>query len=191
MRSFRALETRSAVLIYGGLILLSVISDWFYRGNPIGAWQAFGSPRHFSSWIFAFTFLGIYTVVMIFTTSFTRWGLEIERVLQQVLSPLSYFQILMLAIVSGVVEEWFFRGVLLPHFGLFISSVAFALMHFLPGGKLWTWSVCSFFTGLALGLIFQSSQSLFLVAMIHTGINLFVLLKINQSAHRAATSSGF
>lgn len=191
MRSFRALETRSALFVYTTLIILSALSDWIYRGSPWGSWDVFGWPQSFSSYFWALVLWGFYCMMTLGVTSFTRWGTEVERVLQQVLSPLSYFQILLLAVVSGFIEEWFFRGVLLSHFGLVISSLSFALMHFLPGGKLWTWSLICFFAGLGLGILFQSSQSLILVAIVHSAINTFVLLKINQSAHRAATSSSF
>ena len=184
MEKNRVIETRSLLLVYGGLTLVCLIWEYFSRGNPIWSWMNWDIPS-FISLLLSLAFVVLYLIGAILLPRFFMWARELEKIFRQILSPLSYFQILMLALLSGFVEEWFFRGILLTHFGLMISSIAFGLGHFIPSAKLWLWSIWTFFIGIILGLIFQSSESLLLVVLIHSLTNGVLLVFINKTGHKS------
>lgn len=186
MSEYRALDSTSVFLVYGALLLLSVVGDWHYGGSFLASWQD-AQPLPTGAILAAAIFVVVTIVASTLITSLFSWGAEIERVFQQILTPLSYLQILMLSIVSGFIEEWFFRGFLLSYFGLILSSIVFGLAHFLPARRIWRWSVWAFVAGLMLGWMQMKFQNLYLTAATHAAINFFLLLKLNLKAHRFVT----
>ncbi|MBX9691725.1 MAG: CPBP family intramembrane metalloprotease, partial [Cyanobacteria bacterium] len=67
-----------------------------------------------------------------------EWLAAMDELVETTLRPLfagsSPFDILLIAASSGFCEEVFFRGVLQCQFGIVVSSIVFALLHF-PGKK--------------------------------------------------------
>ncbi len=180
MGNFRALEMKSLAWVYGVLVFVCLLADLIYRGNPLAAW----TQSHLPS--FLFVVIGISLILLNIVASwlmvhFFRWGVELESILRQILTPLSFLQILLLASISGLVEEWFFRGILQNHFGIIMSSLLFGLAHLLPTPRVWIWSLWCFVVGIIFGVIYKASGSLLLVAMIHAGINAIQLMKLNWS----------
>jgi membrane protease YdiL (CAAX protease family) len=186
MSEYRALDSASVFLVYGAILLLSLMGDWMYGGSFVASWTS-AQPLPTGAVLAALIFVVVAIVAATLLTSLFAWGAEIERVFQQILTPLSYFQILVLSLVSGFLEEWFFRGILLSYFGLIISSVVFGLAHFLPARKIWRWSLWAFAAGLVLGWMQMKFQNLWLTAMTHSAVNFFLLMKINLKAHRFVT----
>jgi membrane protease YdiL (CAAX protease family) len=186
MQKERALEIRSLGVVYGSLILVSCVADFFSHRQLLWSWthSDLTHPRYI---VFGIFFAFFYVTVALVSARLFRWGAELEKIFSQVLTPLSYFQIIQLAILSGLVEEWFFRGILLNHFGVMISSITFGLAHFLPGRAIWRWSFISFFAGLILGALYYYSGSLWLVAVVHMTINGVLLFKLNQAHMNSPT----
>jgi membrane protease YdiL (CAAX protease family) len=184
MEKHRALETKSLVIVYGGLSLLCLIWEYFSRDNMLWSWLESKSPEpHYI--IFSIFFVALYIAFATGLPKMFPWARELEKVFRQVLTPLSYFQIFYLAILSGFIEEWFFRGILLNQFGLVLSSIIFGLAHLIPVPKLWLWSLWTFAIGALLGAIYRGSDSLVLVALIHTIINGVLLMFLNRTAQKA------
>jgi membrane protease YdiL (CAAX protease family) len=184
MKKERALEIKSLLLVYGALIILSGGLDYFSHRHPLWAWR----ESHLSQAFFVVVgilFVVFYIGIATLSGRIFRWAAELEKLFAQVLTPLSYLHIVVLALLSGFVEEWFFRGVLLNHFGLMISSIVFGLAHFLPDRMLWRWSIISFIAGLILGMLYISSHSLWLVATLHATINGVLLFKLNHERDQA------
>jgi membrane protease YdiL (CAAX protease family) len=185
----RALEIPSMFWVYGTLISVAMIFDYLTYHHPFGSWKVSHLPS-FSMQIGGAIFVVVYIVLTSLATRIFKWANELEKVFRQILSPFSDLQIILLALLSGFAEEWFFRGVVLSHLGLMISSILFGLCHLIPAPRLWAWSVIGFLMGIVLGWTFQHTQSLWLVAGIHTGINGILLWKLNRSGHqRPALSS--
>ena len=186
MSEYRALDSGSVFLVYSSLLVLSVLGDWFYGGSIIASWtaaQALPTGAILAASIFVLVYMATATLL----SSLFAWGAEMERIFQTMLTPLSYFQILVLSLLSGFIEEWFFRGVLLSYFGLIVSSVVFGLAHLIPARRVWRWSIWSFGAGLVLGWMQLKFQNLWLTALTHSAINFLLLLKLNLSAHRFVT----
>lgn len=175
----KPLELRLVFLGYLALAMLAMIWDFFSRGHALQAWRIDQAP---SFWML---FLGSLLVFLSLGLSWVMslrfvWAQKLEKIFAQLLTPLSYFQILVISFLSGFVEEWFFRGILYSHFGLILSSILFGLCHLIPAPKLWVWSVWAFAAGLIFGKIYEWTDSLLLCALIHTAINASSLILLNQ-----------
>jgi membrane protease YdiL (CAAX protease family) len=101
----------------------------------------------------------------------TRAGAELARELARLLGHLSVAQCLLLAAVSGVAEEAFFRGALQPRIGLVPAALLFGAAHFVPRRELAPWVVFAVAAGLLLGLLFASTGNLVAPVVAHALIN--------------------
>lgn len=78
---------------------------------------------------------------------------------------------LVLAGVSGVAEEAFFRGALQPRIGLVAASLLFGLAHFVPRRALLPWPVFGVAAGLCFGALFDATGNLVAPAVAHACVN--------------------
>jgi hypothetical protein len=101
----------------------------------------------------------------------TRAGDALARALADTLGPLAPAQCALLAGLSGVAEEAFFRGVLQPWLGLAAASLLFGLAHFVPRRDLLPWSVFAVAAGFLLGMLFESTGNLVAPVTAHATIN--------------------
>ena len=101
----------------------------------------------------------------------TRWGAALARRLGGLLGALSLRDCWLLAALSGVAEEAFFRGALQPRVGLLAASAIFALAHFAPQRELLPWTAFSLLAGLALGGLFAATGNLLAPVVAHALIN--------------------
>jgi hypothetical protein len=111
----------------------------------------------------------------------------LKNVWDDVLAPLgkslSLGEILLLAGLSGISEEVFFRGVLQQEIGILAASLLFGLLHPINASYVaWAASV-----GLAFGTLYRATGSLVAPVLCHGGYNLAVLLYLrywHQVEHR-------
>jgi membrane protease YdiL (CAAX protease family) len=101
---------------------------------------------------------------------------EMKGVWDDLLTPfgksLTLAEISVLALLSGISEEIFFRGAVQGEFGIVAASVLFGLLHPLNVSYvIWASSV-----GLAFGLLYQLTGSLLPPIICHGGYNLAALL---------------
>ena len=107
-----------------------------------------------------------------------RWAAELEEEFRFLLAPISAPGAFMLAVSSGIAEETFFRAVMQPAFGLWVTSLAFGLLHYPMNRRLIPWAIIAIVMGFAFGIIYQTTGSLFAVALAHGLINFFELRSI-------------
>ncbi len=100
----------------------------------------------------------------------------LDDLILHVIKPID---ILPIAILSGIGEELFFRGVLQDSLGLLPSNIIFALLHF-PGRQFWVYSLWTLFAGLFLGNIYAYTHNLFIVIIAHIMNNLLALILWNK-----------
>lgn len=79
--------------------------------------------------------------------------------------------LLVLGIASGVTEELFFRGLLVPFLGLILSSLAFGGLHQLRGRAGIVWTIWAGIMGFVFGGLFLATGSLLGPIVAHTAIN--------------------
>ena len=119
-----------------------------------------------------------------------RWARELDQEFRIILSPMTLGGALVLAVGSGIAEETFFRGVMQPVFGLYVTSLAFGLLHYPMNRRLIPWTVIAIVMGFTLGLVYQTTDSLFAVAFAHGLINFFELADIARGDKTGGRGSG-
>jgi len=184
VRSIKPLEMRVVFLVYALLGGTAAIWDWSSRGDPFWVWKNSALP---SFKVLLTAVVGVF-IYWISVRVLSRWSESIrslESLFSQLLSPISYLQIFLVSSVTAFVEEWFFRGILVDHFGLILSSIVFALCHLIPAPRLWMWSIWSFLAAVILGSIYQDTHSLYVPLLIHFLINFLSLIFINWRAYQA------
>ena len=112
---------------------------------------------------------------------------SMRRVWHEVLRPFSATlttrDVLVIAALSGLTEELFFRGVLLPETGLAVSSLCFGALHALtPAYFAWATAV-----GAGFGALTLAGDSLVTPIVAHATYNLGALLLLRRSALRDAS----
>lgn len=115
-----------------------------------------------------------------------------RRVWVEVLLPFSRTldarDVVVIALLSGVTEELFFRGVLLPELGLVASSLCFGALHALCG-VYFAWATL---VGAAFGALALTTGSLVPAMVAHATYNcgaLFILRRAATEARPAATGA--
>ncbi|MEE2678256.1 MAG: CPBP family intramembrane glutamic endopeptidase [Myxococcota bacterium] len=139
-------------------------SPWF--ASP-GAMQRGVVPLDFAVGLVA----GVLVIAVSAALAQTRWGRALSEALGSLLGPLRWRDCLVLALLSGVAEEAFFRGALQPEVGLFAASVIFGLAHLVPRRELAPWCLFSFAAGLLLGLLFDRTGNLVAPVVAHFVVN--------------------
>ncbi len=93
-------------------------------------------------------------------------------------------ELLLLAGASALGEEILFRGAMLVAWGLWVSSIVFALLHIPPRRELWPWTASSLVLGLGLGALTLATGNLGAAVAAHFVINLLNLAYITRKRPR-------
>ena len=104
----------------------------------------------------------------------TEWlprGDEAARSLARSLGPLSTADARLLAVASGLAEEAFFRGALLPWVGLWGAALLFGALHFVPERAFWPWTAFAVVAGVAFGGHFLFTGHLLAPVTAHVLVN--------------------
>jgi membrane protease YdiL (CAAX protease family) len=139
--------------------------------NPFKGWQV--NPESIMLGLGASLALLLISFIIAFTYEPFRKSLEALDSL--ILGKIKTADIIPIALLSGLGEEVFFRGILQEETGILFTSVCFALMHF-PGKQYWIYSLWALFASLFLGNIYDYTHNLFIVIMAHVLNNLLALL---------------
>jgi membrane protease YdiL (CAAX protease family) len=115
-------------------------------------------------------------------------GARLADALGAVLGRLSIPECLLLAAISGVAEEAFFRGLLQPFVGLLAASLIFGLAHFVPRRDLAPWALFAVIAGFVLGALFELTGNLVAPVVAHATINAVNLRLLSQRAVGRATA---
>jgi len=108
------------------------------------------------------------------------WAQQLEQEFAKLLVPMRLWEIAAVGLLSGVVEEAFFRGALQPVVGLIPASLIFGLAHLVPRHPLWNWSLYASFAGFLLGCLFELTHQLWPVMAAHALTNFVLILILNR-----------
>ncbi|MCD6310697.1 MAG: CPBP family intramembrane metalloprotease [Candidatus Eremiobacteraeota bacterium] len=111
--------------------------------------------------------------------SFTYARYMIEELLRPLFTGLPIFFALGLAIISGICEESFFRGILQQETGIWFSNIIFGLLH-TGSRKLWLGGLWAGLVGVLLGYIYAVTGDLGLVILIHAGNNFIAIIYLGK-----------
>jgi membrane protease YdiL (CAAX protease family) len=99
------------------------------------------------------------------------WARELHEALRPAIRDLDGVTIAWMALVSGVGEELFFRGLLVPALGVWLSSLAFGALHQVRGPARWAWAGWAMAMGVLFALLFVITGSLLGAIVAHVAIN--------------------
>lgn len=105
----------------------------------------------------------------------------LERALRSV--RLSWTLVALLAVVTSVSEELFFRGALIQWLGVWGQALVFAVMHPAPL-KAWSYTVYTFFAGLVFGYAVILTGSLWVPIIAHFLVNFYGLAEARRLSRR-------
>lgn len=121
----------------------------------------------------------------------------IENQMYPVFKNITFPEILLIALMSGFCEEFFFRGILLPELGVFVSCLVFGILH-TSSKETWFLGLWSAMGGLFFSLLYLRTGNLFIPITAHAINNLIAVsyiryvyfpLKINQSKDNSSHTS--
>jgi hypothetical protein len=118
------------------------------------------------------------SVLSIWMSRNIRWAHQLMIEFMNLLGGLGVREILIIATLSSVGEELFFRGILLPGTtgifpgsGLVISSLAFGLLHVPTSAKMIPWTLQALLLGFLIGLLFMVTGDLTVCVVLHFTVN--------------------
>ncbi|MEK7432874.1 MAG: CPBP family intramembrane glutamic endopeptidase [Cyanobacteriota bacterium] len=117
--------------------------------------------------------LFILSNIIVFLTPQLKKSLKLLD--EMIIGKLETRDAFLIALLSGISEEIFFRGILQNGIGLIPSSIVFALLHF-PSKEFLVYSLWTFLAGLFFGNIYEMTGNLFIPIVAHIINNLIALL---------------
>ncbi|MHC5039675.1 MAG: lysostaphin resistance A-like protein [Planctomycetota bacterium] len=108
----------------------------------------------------------------------SRHSRGLEREFRTLLGPLSSMEVLILAALSGLVEEVVFRAAVQPKLGLVLTSLLFGALHVGPGRVYLLWTVFAVGMGFLLGGLFEMTGGLAAPVCLHFTVNAINLTRI-------------
>ena len=99
------------------------------------------------------------------------WAGRLHDELRPFARNLTGSHIVLVAVLSSVGEELFFRSLLTPWLGVIASSVLFGVVHQMRGPSRWWWAAWAGMVGLGLGSIFAFTGSLVGPILAHALVN--------------------
>ena len=119
----------------------------------------------------------------------TTRGDAMGRALADVLGPVDRSTAIVLALLSSVAEEMFFRGLLQPWLGWLATSLLFGAAHIAPRRDLWLWTATSVVAGLVLGALFAATGNLVAPTVAHFVVNAANLRWLSERYRRSQSGT--
>lgn len=117
-------------------------------------------------------------------------GARLAEELARLLGPVGPVRALLLALLSGVAEEAFFRGALQPRVGLVAASLLFGLAHWGPTPALRPWALYAALAGMGFGALFAWTGTLVAPAAAHVAVNALNLHWLGREGSAAPADRG-
>jgi len=114
------------------------------------------------------------------------WLGELHREFASIFGRPPNQELVLLAAAAALGEEVLFRGAMLDAWGLWVSSLVFALLHIPPRWSLWPWTVSALVMGVGFGLLTLVTGNLGAAVAAHFVVNLQNLTYITRSRPRMA-----
>lgn len=112
------------------------------------------------------------------------WLPDLHREFRSMFGRPGRAELILLAAASSLGEEVFFRGAMLDAWGLWASSLIFALLHIPPKASLWPWTLSSLLLGVLLGALTLLTGNLGAAVAAHFVINLLNMAYITRNRPR-------
>ncbi|MGB8331939.1 MAG: CPBP family intramembrane glutamic endopeptidase [Polyangiales bacterium] len=168
--------TTLALVVYGPLTVGALAWAWFVSGRLPWSRQTSWLSIPYGQRLALSAGLGLVLALAVvgMTPGLVRraqWARSLHLELKTVIAPLSSLEITMLALVSGIAEEMFFRGAMQPALGLVLTSLIFGAVHIGAKPVFLAWTGWAFVMGLLLGLIVELTGVIWGAVLAHVWIN--------------------
>jgi hypothetical protein len=167
---------------YGVLLAIAILWAWLRGDRPLFELPAPMEPA-WSALIGTAAGLLVALLSQLTVSRFT-WARRLEEEFARILGPLTMFEVVLLALLSGVAEEAFFRGAMQPSLGFVLTSLIFGLLHIGPSKTYLPWTVMALAMGFALGAMYIWTGTLIAPILCHFLINTINLRRIALKARR-------
>lgn len=124
----------------------------------------------------------IIIIISIFMNKVSESARNLSKELKKLLGDISQTDVWIFAAASAIGEEMFFRGPLLYHAGLILSTVIFALLHGFFEKKFILWSIFALIVGFGLGELKIITGGVLSPIIAHFTINLINLFLIRHES---------
>ena len=104
-------------------------------------------------------------------TSASASAKKLSESFAELLGPLKWYEVVGLALLSGIAEEALFRSALQPLWGIWLTTLLFALLHVGPQKHFWIWTVFAWSFGFLVGELVLWRPGLLLPATVHAVVN--------------------
>ncbi len=169
--------------MYGVMLLVALLGAWLFLDH-----SALARPG--STDVSALWKLGLGAGAGVLVFGLDKLGERLSKTLRRMgaafddlLGDMTPGRALVLALLSSIGEEIFFRGFLLPWIGLIASSILFGALHLAPDKRLRLWPVLAIAMGFAFGGLYEYTNDVLAPILAHFTINYFSLSEI--AARRA------
>jgi membrane protease YdiL (CAAX protease family) len=175
------LRWQTVVVAYTLLGLLAWgLSAAFGNGNPWShpsPWMGLDEPiRAGASLVLGLALAAILvasTRIAVQRFSFAR---QLHSDLRPVARNLTVASVVLIALLSSVGEELFFRGFLAPRIGILPQALIFGMAHQVRGPSRWVWVAWASLVGVCFGFLFVLTGSLLGPIAAHAAVNTYNLI---------------
>ncbi|MGI8649035.1 MAG: CPBP family intramembrane glutamic endopeptidase [Rubrobacter sp.] len=178
-----------AAVLYGTLLLAALIWS-FLRGLEL---SFFGDDARFSVALGLVGTIGLLTLGWLGSALLPAAKQLAQEMAETLVNGTGTGALILIALLSGVCEEVFFRGVLQQEFGLVAASLVFGLVHFVPERRFFLWTVYAIVAGFFLGWLYEVTNGLAAPVTAHVLNNAVVLLywrhRLEKSVRRSEDST--
>jgi membrane protease YdiL (CAAX protease family) len=112
---------------------------------------------------------------------------RVEAFIAETLGRLETSEALALAVLSGIAEEFFFRGAVQAAWGWLVAAGLFTLLHLGPGREFRIWTAFAALAGLAFGGLMLWRGNLLAPTVAHILVNAVGLWRVGARSRREAT----
>jgi membrane protease YdiL (CAAX protease family) len=167
---------RLIALAYGALAIAGgTLAYFFAGGQPLAhprPW--FAVPGYAAAPLSAACGVALAFGVVLFTrvsVARYRWAKRLHLELSPTARRFDQSEIWLLALMSSLGEELFFRSFLTPTIGVFASTLLFGLLHQVRGPSRWVWAGWAFVVGLSFAALFAATGSIVGPILAHALVN--------------------
>ncbi len=160
-----------ALLAVFGVVLALWVNDADPLWHPSPAVVLSPWLREGLSCVLGALFAAVVIVATRALVAHAAWARALHQELRPVSVGMSTPLIVLLAALSALGEELFFRGFLTPWIGVIAQALVFGAAHQIRGPSRWWWMGWAAFAGLALGLLYWGIGTLSGPVLAHALIN--------------------
>jgi uncharacterized protein len=175
------LKWQTVVVAYTLLGLLAWgLSAAFGDGNPLShasPWMALDEPiRTATSLLLGIALAAILVASTRVAVQRFSFAQQLHSDLRPVAKGLTLPGVLLIAVLSSLGEELFFRGFLVPRIGVFAQALIFGLAHQVRGPSRWVWVAWASLVGVCFGFLFLLTGSVIGPIAAHAAVNGYNLI---------------